>query len=76
MDAPERGAFMLARLIAVALIGWTTVDLASDWLVYQQKQLPIKTFPGLGKSLPLALGLILMVKSIAAAQWISEKLDE
>jgi len=67
---------MLAWLIGVALSGWTTVDLALDWLGCHQKQLPMKTFPCLVKSLPLALGLILMVKSKAAAQWISEKLDE
>ena len=76
MDAPERGALMLVRLIAVALSGWTAVDLALDWLGCHQKQLPMKTFPGRVKSLPLAPGLSLRIKSKAAAQWISDKLDE
>ena len=67
---------MLVRLIAVALSGWTAVDLALDWLRCHQKQLPMKTFPGRVKSLPLAPGLSLRIKSKAAAQWISDKLDE
>ena len=76
MDAPERGALMLVRLVAAALIGWTAVELALDWLVCHQKQIPMKIFPCLVKSLPLALGLVLTVKSKAVAQWISDQLDE
>jgi len=67
---------MLVRLIAAALIGWTAVELALYWLVGTQKHLPMKTFPSLVKSLPLALGLILMIKPKAVAQWISDQLDD
>jgi hypothetical protein len=76
MDSPERGALMLVRLIATALIGWTAVELALDWLVCDHKHVPMKAIPVGAKSLPLAIGLVLLIKSKAVAQWISDKLDE
>lgn len=76
MDSPERGALMLVRLTAVALIGWTAVELALYWIVCDHKQVPMKAIPVAAKSLPLMLGLILLIKSKAAAQWIADKLDE
>ena len=67
---------MLVRLIAVALIGWTAVEMALYWLVCDQKHVPMKAIPVAAKSLPLAIGLILLIKSKAVAQWVSDKLDE
>ena len=76
MDSPERGALLLVRLIAVAFIGWTAVELALYWLVCDHNHVPIKAIPISAKSLPLAIGLVMLIKSKAVAQWISDKLDE
>jgi uncharacterized membrane protein len=76
MDAPERGALMLVRLIAAALIGWTLVDLSLYWIVNQHYNTPMKIFPCVLKSIPAVLGIVALIKSKALAQWISDKLDE
>ena len=67
---------MLVRLIAVSLIGWTAVELALYWFVCDHKHVPMKAIPATAKSLPLAAGLILLIKSKAATQWIMDKFDE
>jgi hypothetical protein len=76
MDAPERGALMLVRVIAVALIGWAAAELVLYWAVCQHNHAPMKLFPCLIKSLPLLAGLAMLVRSRALAEWISNKLDE
>jgi hypothetical protein len=75
MEAPERGALMLVRFIAVALIGWALVDFALYWLVSQHNNTPMKIFPCIEKSIPALLGFIGLIKSKALAEWISDKLD-
>jgi hypothetical protein len=79
MDSPERGALMLVRFIAVALIGWTGVnfglDLASHHF-HPQTYPELKWLGCIENSVPALLGLILLIKSRAVAEWISDKLDE
>ncbi|HEY3930786.1 MAG TPA: hypothetical protein VGM58_00275 [Verrucomicrobiae bacterium] len=76
MDAPERGALMLVRFIAIALIGWALVDFVLYWLVSQHNDTPMKIFPCIVKSIPALLGIAALIKSKALAQWVSDKLDE
>ena len=76
MGAPERGALMLVRFIAVALIGWTLVDFPLYWIVSQHYNTPMKIFPCILKSIPALLGVVGLIKSKAIAQWVSDKLDE
>jgi hypothetical protein len=76
MDAPERGALMLVRFIAVALIGWALVDFSLYWIISQHNNTPMKIFPCVQKSIPAVLGIAGLIKSKALAQWISDKLDE
>jgi hypothetical protein len=75
MDAPERGALMLVRVVAVALIGWAMIDFALYWIVSQHYNRPMKIFPCIVKSIPAVLGIAALIKSKALAQWISDKLD-
>jgi hypothetical protein len=75
MDAPDRGALMLVRFTAVALIGWTVVEFALYWVVSQHNHTPMKIFPCMLKSVPAVLGVVALIKSKALAQWISDKLD-
>ena len=76
MDAPERGALMLVRFIAVALIGWTIVDLALYCVIAQHNHTGTRTFPCILKSIPAMLGIVMLIKAKAVAEWVSNKLDE
>ncbi len=75
MEASERGALMLVRFVAAALIGWALIELALHVVVCRQKDLPVELSPCLIKSIPLLVGIIVLVKSRSIAGWISEKLD-
>jgi hypothetical protein len=75
MDAPERGALMLVRFIALSLIGWTVVELGLYWVVSSSHHTSLKIFPCLLKSIPLVLGVVILIKSKSLAQWVSDKLE-
>ena len=75
MDAPERGALMLVRFVAAALIGWSVVELALDWAIHQHQAAPVTWLTSLGQCLPLLAGIVLLLKSRSLAEWISDKLD-
>jgi len=76
MDAPERGALMLIRVVAAALIGWAVADIALYCVLRQHKNLPVEIIPCILKSISGVLGVVCLIKSKAIAEWISEKLDE
>ena len=76
MDAPDRGALMLVRFIGVSLLAVSLVDLALYWVVAQHNQTEMAIFPCVLKSIPAVIGLVLLVKARAVAQWISDKMDE
>ena len=76
MDAPERGALMLVRFVAAALIGWTFVDLALYWVIAQHDRTAMETLPCILKSIPAVIGIVILIKARPLAEWISNKLDE
>jgi hypothetical protein len=76
MDAPDRGALMLVRFIAVSLMGIALVNLALYWVVSSTHHEPMETFPCVLKSIPAVIGLVVLIKAKAVAEWISNKLDE
>jgi hypothetical protein len=75
MEAPERGALMLVRFVAVALIGWTGVELALYVVVCHHQGLPVEVLPSLIRSLPFLAGVAMLVKARAIAGWLAEQLD-
>jgi hypothetical protein len=75
MEAPERGALMLVRFTAVALIGWTMVEIALYVVITRHNDQPIEALPCVIRSLPALTGLVMVVKARAIAQWLAEKLD-
>jgi hypothetical protein len=75
MDSPERGALMLVRFIAAALIGWALAELALYIVVCHHQGVPVKIFSCVTKSLPLVAGGIVLVKARALAEWLSDTLD-
>jgi hypothetical protein len=76
MDAPDRGALMLVRFIGVSLMGVTLVNLALYWVVTQHNHTEMAIFPCVLKSIPAVIGLVVLIKARALAEWISNKLDE
>ena len=75
MESPERGALMLVRFLALGLIGWAVAELSLYWLVCDHNHQPLAIFPCLVKSLPFVAGVVMLIKSRALAEWISEQLD-
>jgi hypothetical protein len=76
MDAPDRGALMLVRFIALSLIGIAIVDISLYWVVCSSHHEPVQILPCLTKSLPAIAGLVILIKAKALAEWISNKMDE
>jgi uncharacterized membrane protein HdeD (DUF308 family) len=76
MDAPERGALMLIRVIATALIGWAIADITLYCVLQQHKKLPVEILPCILKSISAVVGIVILIKSKTLAQWIQDKLDE
>jgi len=67
---------MLVRFIGVSLLAVTMVNLALYWVVAQHNHTGMTIFPCLLKSIPAVIGVILLVKARAVAEWISDKMDE
>jgi hypothetical protein len=76
MDAPDRGALMLVRFIAVSLICVTLTELTLYWVIAQHNHTSVGTFPCILKSIPAVAGIVMLIKARAIAEWISNKLDE
>ncbi|HEY5346407.1 MAG TPA: hypothetical protein VIK62_08700 [Verrucomicrobiae bacterium] len=75
MDSPERGALMLVRIFGVGLLGWALAELALYIAVCHHKSEPVEIFPCVMKSLPFLAGVVVLIKSSALAEWLSDKLD-
>jgi hypothetical protein len=75
MEAPERGALMLVRFVAVTLIGWSFVELALYVVICHHQGLPVGVLPVIIRSLPCLTGVVTLIKSRALAAWLAEQLD-
>jgi hypothetical protein len=75
MDAPERGALMLVRFIAAALMAISLVELALYWLESDVHHTSLQTSCGVLLAVPFVLGVVILVKAKAVAEWISNKFD-
>ena len=67
---------MLVRFTAAALISWTVVEISLYLVISRHNQTKINFFPGLVKSSPALLGLVMLIKSKSIAKWISNILDD
>jgi len=75
MDSPERGALMLVRFVAAALIGWALAELALYLVICHHKNVPVEIVPCIVKALPFLVGVVMLFKSRALAEWLSDRLD-
>ena len=67
---------MLVRFIACSLLGVSIVELSLYWVVSSTHHLPVGILSCFFKSIPAVIGLIVLVKSKAIAEWLANKLDE
>jgi hypothetical protein len=75
MDAPERGALMLVRFIALSLMSVTVVELVLYWALRSAHHAPLEIFPLVWKSIPFVLGVVMLIRARALAQWVSDWLE-
>jgi apolipoprotein N-acyltransferase len=76
MDAPQRGALMLVRFIAVALIGLGVIELSLSWLESSAHHASMRIFDFVLPVILFVLGAAVLIKAGSLAEWISNKLDE
>jgi len=77
MDSSERGALTLVRLIGVLLIIVSIMELGLYWAECSMPKnpQPVHVLPICLKSIPAVLGVVVLVKARAFAEWISNTLD-
>ena len=77
MDAPERGALTLVRLIGVMLVVATILELGLYWAKCSvpAHRVPVELVPVLLRLIPAVLGIILLIKARAVADWLSDFLE-
>jgi heme/copper-type cytochrome/quinol oxidase subunit 1 len=76
MDAPHRGALMLVRFVAVALIGLGVIVLSLSWIQSSMRHTPIRAVDFVLPAVLCVLGTVFLIKANALATWISNKMDE
>ena len=77
MDAPERGALTLVRLIGVLFVVVSVLELGLYWAkcALAKPPVPVEMIPCVLKLIPAAIGLLVLIKAKALAEWISNTLD-
>lgn len=78
MEAPERGALNLVRIIGVMLVVATILELGFYWAecaFHKPEPLHAEKISILYRLVPAVLGFIVLIKARAIAGWISETLD-
>jgi hypothetical protein len=77
MDAPERGALTLVRLIGVMLVVATLLELGLYFAECHAPKhpRPVELLPVLGRVIWAVLGLVVLARARAIAAWISNLLD-
>lgn len=77
MDAPERGALTLVRLIGALLIVATILELGLYWAKCWSPRhpTPVEVIPVSLRLIPALLGFAVLIKARAIAEWLSDLLD-
>lgn len=76
MDASQRGALMLVRFLAAALIALGVIELSLSWVEDSIHHTPMRIVDFLLPGVLFALGVLGLIKASSLAAWISDKLDE
>jgi hypothetical protein len=77
MDAPERGALTLVRLIGALCVVATILELGLYWArcSIPSHRVPVALGPVLVRLIPAVVGLGILAKARAIAEWLSNTLD-
>jgi hypothetical protein len=77
MDSSQRGALMLVRLIAacVMVIGLLDTGLYLTQCLAPKHPVPVKIFPIVLDSIPFVIGVAVLIKAKAIANWIADKIE-
>jgi len=67
---------MLVRFIAVALIGFSVIELSLSWLENSTRHTPMRFSDFVLPAILFVLGVVALTKAGSLAAWISTKLDE
>ena len=67
---------MLVRFLAAVLLGWAILEISLYWIISDHNHTPMKVFPCIMKSLPAFVGILMLIKAKALAEWISSLLDD
>ena len=78
MDEPDRGALKLVWCIAASLLVIGVVEVGLELMSHLMANppKPVAIFSLVLQSIPAVLGLVVLIKSKAIAEWISNKMDE
>ena len=68
---------MFVRLIGVLLVVASILELGLYWAecAFAKPPVPVEKIPCALKLIPAAIGLVILIKAKAIAEWISDKLD-
>ncbi|MBU6411010.1 MAG: hypothetical protein KGR98_11550 [Verrucomicrobia bacterium] len=75
MDAPDRGALMLVRFCAAALIAWSVLDLSLDLVTATAHHAQVRLTSCVIESIPALAGVVGLIQAKRLAHWISDKLE-
>jgi hypothetical protein len=78
METPEHGALTLVRIIGVVLMVGTILETGLYWAecsYHKPAPLPVEVMPVTLRCIPALLGIIMLIRSRAIAEWVSDKLD-
>ena len=78
MDAPDRGALTLVRLVGVLFVVASVLELGLYWAkcANPRHPVPVEVIPCALKLIPAAIGLVILIRAKALAEWISNILDD
>lgn len=66
---------MIVWLIAGALILWSVMDLSLDIIVPLHDEKPIQILSCVIDSIPMFIGIVLLIKTKSITKWICDKLE-
>ena len=77
MDAPERGALMLVRLVGALFVVATMLALGLYWAecAFAKPPVPAATLPCLEKLIPAVIGFLILLRAKSIAEWLSDQFD-
>jgi hypothetical protein len=77
MDAPLRGALNFVRLVAACFMVFGLLDtgLYLTKCFEPKNPAPVKILPIVLDSIPFAIGVVILIRAKAVANWISDKLE-